>query len=102
MASSWLDRSGAVREQLGDALLVQARDVRPCAVEFALQLGPLAHELVAFEEQHLVLAAQAVAVVFDPGSVGLSELSGEIAYEPALGCEQLTGSILSIECSLSP
>jgi hypothetical protein len=90
---------------LGDAVFVQARDVRACAVEFALQFGAPAHELVPFEEQRLVLTAQAVAVVFDPGTVGLSELSREIAHEPALGCELDTkraGSILGVECSLSP
>ncbi len=72
---SLLGRSGAVGEQLGDALLVQARDVRACAVEFALQLGAFSHEFVAFEQQRLVLVAQGVAVVFDPGPVGLSDLS---------------------------
>jgi hypothetical protein len=44
-------------EQLGDALLVEARDVRASAVESALQLGALAHELVAFEQQRLILVA---------------------------------------------
>ncbi|MGA2013117.1 MAG: hypothetical protein ABSH51_21635 [Solirubrobacteraceae bacterium] len=86
-------------------MFVQARDVRASAIEFALQLGALTHELVAFEQKHLVLAAEAVAFVFDPGPVGLSELSGEIADEPPLGCDlatELAGSILGVECSLAP
>jgi hypothetical protein len=96
---------GAVGEQLRDALLVQARDVRASAVESALQLRALGRELVAFEQQRLILVAQAVAVVFDPGPVGLSESSGEIAHEPALGCDlasEFAGPVFGVECSPAP
>jgi hypothetical protein len=60
-----------VGEQLGDLPVVEVGDVRSGAIEPALQLVLLLREVVPLGDQVLVGFAEAVAVVLDPGAVGL-------------------------------
>src|SRR5438876_661881 len=77
--------SRATGEQLLDATFVEAGDVRPCAVQSAFEFILFTQKLVPFGEKVLVLLAETIPIVFDPGTVRLSQLSDQVADELALG-----------------
>src|SRR5206468_9914317 len=64
-----------VRKQLLHALLMQARDVCPCTVQSPLEFVTLTKKLVPLGKKVLVFLAEAVPIVFDPGTIRLSQLS---------------------------
>jgi len=61
-----------VREQLLHATLIEVGDVRPSAVKPPLEFVSLTHKLVPLREKVLVLLAEPVPIVFDPGAIRLS------------------------------
>ena len=63
------------------------------------------HKLVALGEQRFVRQAQTITIPLDPCPVGLPQLPGQIADEPALSRDllaQLPGVVLRIKGPLSP
>jgi hypothetical protein len=75
------------------ATLIQAGDVRPCAVQPPFQFVSFPKKLVLLRKKVLVFLAETVSIVFDPGAIRLavvptgrrgvaaeSKASTEVAY----------------------
>jgi len=77
--------SRAVEEQFLHATFVETGDVRPCAVQSSLEFVSFTQKLVPLGKKVLVLLAEPVPIVFDPGAIRLSQLSQQVADELALG-----------------
>ena len=95
----------AVWEQLGDPLGIEARDVRPCAAQSSFQLIAFIQQTVALGQQKLVGFAQPITIAFDPGTVWLSEPSGQLADKATLRRDLVTkipSVVLSVEGPLAP
>jgi len=81
-----------------------ARQVGSCAVELALECVTFAQQLVPFGDDVLVLGSEPVTVVFDPGAVGLSQLSDQVGDEATFGLQvtaQVADLLCGVECPLS-
>ena len=88
--------AGTAGEQAGDPLFGEAGEVGPGGVEFAVEVVAFAGELVPFGEQVLVFFLEAVALLSDPGAVGLAELAEEPSGQAALSGElmlQIPGTV---------
>ena len=70
--------AGAVGEQLCDVPIVEVGEVRAGASQPALQFVSLCREMVSLGDEVIVGCPEPVAVVLDPGAVGLAELAHEI------------------------
>jgi hypothetical protein len=94
----WIDVQGllfstwAVGKEILYAKLVEAGDVRPCAVQSPLEFVSFSQKLIPFGEKVLVLLASSVPIVFDPGAIRLSQLSEQVADELALS-DQLAAEV---------
>jgi hypothetical protein len=53
-------------------LFLEAGDVRPCTVQSPLKFASFTQKLVPLREKVLVLLAETVSIVFDPGAIRLS------------------------------
>jgi len=73
--------SWTVREQFLYATFVETGDVRPCTVESPLEFVSFMQELVPVRDEELVLLAETIPIVFDPGAIRLSQLSQQVADE---------------------
>ena len=72
-------------------MLVEAGDVRLCAVQSPLEFVSFKQELVPLGKKVLVLLAETVAIFLDPGAVRLSQLSQQVAYELARNAYEADG-----------
>ncbi len=84
---------------------MQAENVGSGAVQSLLEFVSFTEQLVSLGEKVIVLLAETVPVVFDPGSIRLSQLSEQVADEPALGAQlaaELAYFIIGIERPFSP
>lgn len=83
-ARSVVVAAGSVGEEFADALLVEAGDVCPGAVELAVKRVAFSELCVALGAELLVFLTELVAVVLDPGAVGFAQLTDQVSDELAL------------------
>ena len=87
------------------ATLIQAGDVRPCAVQSPLQFVSFPTKLVLLRKKVLVFLAETVSIVFDPGAIRLSQLSQQVTEELPLSRKlstEVAYFVFGIERPLSP
>ena len=67
-----------------DAIMVEAGDVGAGAAKFAQELVTFDEKLVSAHEEAFILVTEPVAIVFEPGPVGVAQLAQQVGDELVL------------------